>query len=131
MDQGGQATRAYPQAGAGFAAGKQYALVFAGSAHVAALLDVRFLSGGHLALGSTFVKGGCFPLFDAQSAGGTDGQAETCSVAEFVADHVRFAIYDLDGSLGTWGYAQPASVAQLLINAHDLSFHVVLLWVVM
>jgi hypothetical protein len=62
------------------------------------------------------------PLLDAERPGGTDCQTEASPIAQFIADNPRFAVHDLNGPLGTRGDTQPATVAQLLVNAYNLAF---------
>jgi hypothetical protein len=75
----------------------------------------------HQCLGLLLVEVGCLPLLNAQSAGGTDSQAEASAIAQFLAHHTRLPIHDLDGTLGTWCHTCAAAIAEFLINPHNLS----------
>jgi hypothetical protein len=50
-------------------------------------------------------------------------QASAQSITQVIGSQHRLAVYDFDGTFRACGNAQPATVASLLINLNNISFH--------
>ena len=71
-----------------------------------------------------FVIGLGFALLDMDGAQRAGADAGAQAVAEEVGDQAGLAVDELQGAFGAIGQALAAAVADLVVNADDLSFHV-------
>lgn len=62
------------------------------------------------------------PLLDGQRARGANGEAETRTVAQFLAHYPGLTVHELDGALGARGHAESTPVTLLLVDPDDLSY---------
>jgi len=121
MDELGQAASADPLAFAMPAAGQQNTLVFAAPAHETRLKDGPRRMADVLLGGGLRIEPRCLADFDTECARWADAEAEARPIAQFLSQHSGLAVHQFDGPLRARSDAVAASVAQGLVNAHDLS----------
>jgi hypothetical protein len=70
-------------------------------------------------LGLVKVRG--LARFEAQGPGGTNRQTKAGPIAERLIHYARFTVYHDDSALGARRHTSATTVAQFLVNTHDLS----------
>jgi hypothetical protein len=121
VNERGQAAGANPQALPLVADGHEGHLFLTAGTAKTPLGDVGGRAFVHQYLGLGLVKVGGLARFKAQGPSGANRQTKASPIAERLVHYARFTVYYDDSALSARRHTSATTIAQSLINTHDLS----------